>query len=133
MLVGGLETHACPASGITAPRIVGDVVEQAWQPLVTTADGAVRHFDFRTAGAVLTELSGLEAWRLELRGPTQKVRHDRLFVEVAGQLDDRDREVLAERLDVAAGAAPHDVKVVADPMVVEDAIEQLGSPFLDRR
>ena len=133
VLVSGLETGPCPASGITAPRIVGDVVEQAWQPVVTSPDGTWRHFDFRTAGVLLAQTPGVEAWRVELRGPTQKVRHDRLVVEVAGQVDARDRETLEERLDVAAGAAPHDLKLVADPTVVEHAIERAGSAFLDSR
>lgn len=133
VLVGGLETDPCPASGITTPRIVGDVVEQAWQPVITAPDGAQRHFDFRTAGVLIAETPGVEAWRIELRGPTQKVRHDRVLVELAGEVDDRDRETLVERLDVAAGSPPHDLAVVADPLVIEQAIGKHGSPFLDRR
>lgn len=132
-LVSGLETGACPASGITAPRIVGDVVEQAWQPVVTAPDGTWRHFDFRTAGVLLAQTPGVEAWRVELLGPTQRIRHDRLVVEVAGEIDARDRRTLEERLDVAAGSPPHELKVVADPQVVEDAIDRAGSPFLDGR
>lgn len=132
-LVEGIETRPCPASGITTPRIVGEVVEQAWQPVVTPPGGTVCHFDFRTAGRLLAETPGVEAWRIELRKPTQRVRHDRVVVELAGEVDARDREVLEERLDVAAGAAPHELKVVADPLVIENAIDEVGSPFLDRR
>lgn len=131
--VGGIDTSVCPASGITAPRIVGPVVEKAWQPRITAPDGMERHFDFRTAGALLDSTDGVLAWRIEVRGPTSKVRHDRVMVEVAGDLSERAEATLVDALDVAAGAPPHELRMVADPTVIHSATEQAGSPFVDRR
>lgn len=131
--VEGIDTSPCPASGITAPRVVGEVVEHAWQPEVLAPDGVRRHFDFRVAGAVVGTTPGVEDWRIELRGTTQKVRHDRVVVEVAGALTDEDRQDMAERLDVAAGSPPHEVRVVEDPAALAARIDELGSPFVDMR
>ena len=131
--VDGIERAPCPASGITAPRIVGEVVERAWQPVISAPDGVERHFDFRTAGAVVGTTPGVENWRIELRGRTSRIRHDRVVVEVAGTLEDRDRDDMAQRLDVAAGAPPHEVRVVEDPALVDAQIDEHGSPFLDMR
>lgn len=131
--VEGIDTTPCPASGITAPRVVGEVVPLAWQPPVTAPDGVDRHFDFRTAGVIVATTPGVEDWRIELRGPTQQVAHDRVLVEVAGTLEDRDRSTMAEQLDVAAGAAPHEVRVVDDPALLEQRVAEHGSPFVDMR
>ena len=131
--VEGIAREPCPASGLTAPRIVGEVVQHAWQPLQLAPDGVERHFDFRVAGAIVGTTPGVEDWRIELRGPTSKVRHDRVVVEVAGTLDESARQDMAERLDVAAGAAPHEVRVVEDPALLEARTEELGSPFVDMR
>jgi hypothetical protein len=131
--VGGIDTEACPASGITAPRIVGDVVEHAWQPLVVAPDGFERHFDFRVAGAILASVPGIADWRVELHGPAAGGHHDRVVVEVAGDLDERDHQDLAQRMDVAAGAPPEEVRVVADPATIERQVDRLGTPFVDMR
>ncbi len=131
--VEGIDTTPCPASGITAPRIVGEVAELAWQPEVTDADGMVRHFDFRTAGVVLAETDGVEAWRVELRAPTQKIRHDRVLVEVGGHLQGRARDDLDHRLEVLAGVAPTAVRVTEDVAAVQAHVDRAGSPFVDGR
>ena len=131
--VGGIDTSPCPASGITTPRLTGELVADAWQPEIVAPDGVQRHFDFRVAGAVVGTTPGVEDWRIELRGRTQKVHHDRVVVEVAGTLSDEDRESMAERLDVAAGAPPHEVRVVDDPAALAARSDELGSPFVDMR
>lgn len=133
VFVEGLDPDPCPASGLTAPRVVGEVVPLAWQPPMTAPDGVLRHFDFRTAGAIVATTRGVEDWRIELRGPTQRVPHDRVVVEVVGQLDDRARATMAEQLDVAAGAEPHEVRVVEDPVLLEQRVAEDGSPFVDMR
>lgn len=133
VLVEGLDTSPCPASGITAPRIVGPVVERAWQPQVTDEDGVSRHFDFRTAGAVLSHTPGVEAWRIELHGATAEAPYDGVAVEVAGQLDDRALEEMVRQIEAGAGMAPYDVIVEDDAATVEAHIEELGSPFADTR
>ena len=133
LFVTGLDTAPCPASGITTPRIVGPVVEHAWQPPITAPDGVDRHFDFRTAGAIVAATPGVDAWRIELRGPAQRVPHDRVTIEIAGTVDPRAHEEMEQRLDVAAGSAPHEVRFVDDPGAVEARIDEHGSPFLDLR
>ena len=121
------------ASGITAPRIVGGVVPAAWQPDVTRRDGTAGHVDFRAAGDVLSSTEGVQNWRIEVRGPTQKVKHDRVLVEVGGTLDEQDQADLVRRFVAAAGASIHAINVVADPHVLETRIAELGTPFLDAR
>ncbi len=122
-----------PTSGITTPRIVGPVVEQAWQPQVTDHDGRRRHFDFRTAGSVLTHTPGVEAWRIELHGPTVEDPWDGAFVEVAGEIDPRDLDETAVQIERGAGLAPYEFSVEPDPAIVEERIEEAGSPFVDMR
>lgn len=131
--VDGIDRDPCPASGITAPRVVGEVAPRAWQPEVLVTRDAVRHFDFRAAGDLIGRTPGVRSWRLELRAPTQRVPHDRLVVEVGGELDDRDRAQLEEELETIAGLAPAEIKVVADPLLVEAKVDELGSPFVDSR
>lgn len=131
--VDGIDTSPCPVSGITTPRIVGTVVERAWQPVIAAPDGVVRHFDFRTAGAAVAATPGVEAWRIELRPPTSRLGHDRVIVEIAGRVDTRALKVMRDRIDIGAGAAPEDVQVIADPVLVSAAIDEHGSPFVDMR
>lgn len=131
--VEGIDRSPCPASGITTPRIVGPVVERAWQPPVTDPDGSRRHFDFRTAGAVLAHMPGVEAWRIELHGPTVEDPYDGVLVEVAGQLDPQDLEKMAAQIELGAGLAPYEVSVEPDPAIIEERIEEAGSPFVDMR
>ena len=121
------------ASGITAPRIVGGVVPAAWQPDVTRRDGTAGHVDFRAAGDVLSSTEGVQNWRIEVRGPTQKVKHDRVLIEVGGTLEEEDQADLVRRFVAAAGASIHAINVVADPHVLETRIAELGTPFLDAR
>lgn len=131
--VDGIDTDPCPASGITAPRVVGEVTPHAWQPEVTGTDGVVRHFDFRTAGVLLATTPGVEAWRIEIGPPAKAGAPDQVLVEVAGQIEPRARQDLNERLEVAAGAAASTLAVVADAALVERTIDELGSPFADLR
>lgn len=131
--IEGIERSPCPASGITAPRIVGPVIERAWQPEVTDEDGVQRHFDFRTAGVVLAHTPGVQAWRIELHGPTREAPYDGIMVELAGDVTDRDHDELVHQMAAGAGMAPYEVVVQPDPALVEARIEDAGSPFLDMR
>lgn len=130
--VDGIDREPCPASGITAPRLVGEVVPLAWQPPILAPDGVERHFDFRAAGAVVATTPGVQDWRIELHGPDAGDVHDRVVVELAGSVDDRDRDEMIEAVDAAAGAPP-EVRVVDDPRTIADQVDRLGSPFLDLR
>jgi hypothetical protein len=131
--VDGLTTEPCPASGVTAPRIVGEVAPLAWQTAVEVAPGTHRHFDFRSAGLVVGTVPGVASWRMELRGPTTRIRHDRLHVELAGDVDDRAVTEMSDRLAAVAGCAPTDVKVVPDPVLIDRQVDEDGSPFVDSR
>lgn len=123
-----LTTDPCPACGRTVPRVVG-VEESAWQPRVTTADGAA-HLDLRGLAEVLAHQPEVRAWRVELRGPTGRVRHDRIIVEVAGEVDSAR---LAAALTDAGGVSPTSIVVVPDPADVEAAARRAGSVFADLR
>lgn len=131
--VEGIDRTPCPASGITAPRVVGPVVERAWQPDVTDAAGQVGHFDFRTAGALLAHVPGIEAWRIELHGPTAEDPYDGALIEVAGEVDPGDLEEVAAQIERDAGLAPYEIAVEPDPATIDDRIEEAGSPFVDMR
>lgn len=125
-----LTSETCPACGRSVPRVVGEVVPGAWQPLLQTPDGEAR-VDLRGAAAVLGSTSGVGAWRLELRGPTQRIKHDRVLVEVAA--DEHDTPGLDERLRAALGVEPTKVKYVADPSTVEAKVTEVGGLFADLR
>lgn len=131
--VDGIDAAPCPTSGITAPRVVGEVVERAWEPQVVVPDGGRRHFDFRTVGAIVGSVPGVESWRIELRGGTREAPDDRVVIEVAGTVSDRDHEDLAERLDAVTGKVPRVVRTVQDAALVDAQVEEAGSPFVDLR
>jgi hypothetical protein len=131
--VDGIDRDPCPQSGITAPRIVGEVVPWAWQPEVQVDPDHVRHFDFRLAGALIGSVPGVASWRIELRGPTQKVRHDRLLIELGGVVEDRALADLSERLEVGVGLAPTELTTVEDAAVVAARVDEDGTPFVDAR
>jgi hypothetical protein len=129
--VGGVDRE--PAAAGTAPRVTGPVVPRAWQLPFVTSDLGVRHLDVRAAGAVLSAAPNVHAWRVEVRGPTARVKHDRFLVEVGGVLDTAAEEELLERLAMATGITPSQVKSVPDPVLVEQRITEHGSPFADLR
>lgn len=121
------------AQGDGPARVSGQVVPGAWQLPFRTPDLGVRHLDLRAAGAVLNAAPNVHAWRVELRGPTTKIRHDRFFVEVGGALDTRAEEDLVQQLAHATGVTPTQVKGVPDPVIVEQKVREHGSPFADTR
>jgi len=129
--VGGID-GAHDGKG-SAARIAGAVVPRAWQLPFATPDLGMRHLDLRAAGAVLFSAPNVHAWRVEIRGGTTKINHDRFFVEVGGALDANAEEHLIERLAFATGITPTQVKGVADPVLVEQKVTQHGSPFADLR
>ena len=87
--------------------------------------------DLRGAAAVLETTTPVAAWRLELRGPTKRVEHDRVLIEVAA---DPDRTPgIEEQLAAALGVAPTSVKHVDSREDVQAGIERVGGIFADLR
>jgi hypothetical protein len=130
--VDPIESGPCAACGRTVPRLVGDVVPNAWELAVTTEHGRQRTVDLRGAAAVLTTVPAIEAWRCELRGPTEGMSGDRLITEVAAQLSADQRARLEERITVATGLAP-ELSVGVPRVDVERRIDELGGVFADLR
>ncbi len=129
--VGGVDRDACDACGRSVPRITGPFLPSAWQPRMTRSGGTER-VDMRGVGAVLADEPAVGAWRVEVGPATTRSRTHRVLVEVAGRLDDAATDGLARRLEAATGASEVDLRVVADPVVVERRIEEDGSAFSDR-
>ena len=129
--VGGIDRE--PDGNGTAPRVTGPIVPRAWQLPFETSDLGVRHLDLRAAGAVLSTAPNVHAWRVEVRGPTARIKHDRFAVEVGGVLDAAAEEDLLQSLARATGITPSQVKSVADPVLVEQKVTEHGSPFADLR
>lgn len=130
--VDPLHTDACPGCGRTVPRLVGELGPEAWQLPVRGDDGYPRYVDLRGVPAVLASLPGVEHWRAELRGPTDRVPRDRLVVEVAGDLGRAQRSGLEQRLESACGIAVH-LAVGVHRAEVERAIDEVGGVFADLR
>jgi hypothetical protein len=130
--VSGIETAPCPACDRTVPRIVGDIYPAAWQPLAGTADGAER-IDLRGVPAVLAGIAAIETWRVEVGPKTARSRADRVLVEVAGDIAEPEAEGIRRRLEssTGAGAVELDLQIVADRLVIDRRIEELGSAFAD--
>lgn len=128
--VQALVTDPCPACGRTVPRLAGEVVPGAWQPLLRRARGAVR-VDLRGVPAALTGVPDLVAWHLEVRpAPSAPDTEDELLVEVTGTVEDPHE--LADRIAEAAGLRPR-LAVLADEVPITRRVEQRGSPFADLR
>jgi hypothetical protein len=129
--VGGVDRAACPACGRTVPRVVGDVAPHAWQVAAHTAAGWER-VDMRGVAAVLSGAPGVETWRVEVGPDGRRGATDRVLVEVAAShLDDAEREGLRRRLENATGSGRVELAVVADRLVVDRHVDELGSVFAD--
>lgn len=131
VFVGGLDDGASPSSGRTTPRIVGDVAPGVWQPRITTPEGPVR-IDLRGAAAALSTTPAVGAWRVELRGPVGRGKHDRVVVEFSGDLDEPALRDLDARVGAAMGAPPSQL-VSEHRDVVQQRAGELGSVFADLR
>lgn len=130
--VDPIVTGPCPGCGRTVPRLAGDLAPLAWHVWLRDDGGGQRSVDLRGVGAVLGRLHGAGAWRVEVRGPTDRVPGDRLVVEIAGELARAEREGLEQRLHAACGLAPH-LAVGMHPEEVERAVTELGGRFVDLR
>ncbi|MBW3621404.1 MAG: hypothetical protein KY461_14260 [Actinobacteria bacterium] len=128
--VEGLSDDACPACGRTVPRILGEPLPAAWQPAITTEAGGERA-DLRGAAVVLAGDPAVEVWRIEASPTAPRRRTHRVLVEVAGRLAQEDADGLARRLRAAVGTETLEVELIADPVVVERRVEELGSVFAD--
>ena len=125
-----LTTEPCDACGRTVARIEGELVPGAWQPALKVAGGLARA-DLRGAAVVLGNAQGVAAWRLELRKPTTRVKHDRVIIEVVA---DPDRTPgLEARLTSALGVEPTSVTYVDDRDALQAKVEDVGGIFADLR
>ncbi len=125
------EARDAGGTGRTVPRIVGSVVEDAWQPSIEV-DGETFVADFRGAAAVFAQTSGVDAWHVVIPEATKKHPHDRLIVELSTKMDDDALATLGQKLNVAMGAPIHEL-IVADPATIQARVEHLGSVFADLR
>lgn len=128
--VEGLSDDPCPACGRTVPRILGEPLPNAWQPVAATADGTER-VDLRGAAVLLAGLPEVDLWRIEVGPATSRQRTHRVLVELAGRLPEPEVEGLARRLRTAIGSDQVEVDLVADAVVIERRIAELGSVFAD--
>lgn len=130
--VDPLETDPCPACGRTVPRIVGEVVPEAWQPEVGIGDFVVR-LDLRGVAAEVATTPEVRTWRTELREPRGSGTGDRLIVEIAGKVSVREEAALADRIEASCGVRPAEIRIVADAGAVDRSAAELGSVFADLR
>jgi hypothetical protein len=129
--VEGLDTTPCPACGRTVPRIVGEIMPHAWEVAARAGDG-VEWVDMRGVAAVLSTVTGVETWRVEVGPAEDGSDTDRVLVELAAaHIDDADVGGTRRRLENATGASHVDLAVVADRLVVDRHIEEIGSAFAD--
>ncbi len=129
--VGGIATEVDEATGRTAPRILSEQVPDTWQPTLATVDGSVR-VDLRGIAATVGSIGSISNWIVELRKPTSRIKHDRLVLEIGGDVPDEDLARLSDALPTALGVEPTMVKVVA-PAQVAARIAETGSVFVDLR
>jgi phenylacetate-coenzyme A ligase PaaK-like adenylate-forming protein len=130
--VDPLDTSPCPSCGRTVPRLVGDVVPDAWELPATGDRGEGTTVDLRGVAAVLATVPGVETWRCELLGPDERGPNDRLVVEVAGQLSSEQRARLADRVAAASGLVP-ELRTDVVGAEVDRRIDELGGVFADLR
>ena len=125
-----LATEPCPRCERTVPRIVGDVVEHAWELAVDLGQGAPGSVDLRGVAVVAATTPGVSAWRAELRSATATVPRDRLVVEFAG--GGRDVDAVRERLTAATGLEP-ELRTGLEEVEVAAAVDRVGGILADLR
>jgi len=130
--VDGITREPDPVTGRTAPRIMGDVIPDAWQPTILTEAGPSR-IDLRGVAATVAGFSSVGSWVVEVRKPTTRIKHDRVLVEVAGTLSESDRARLEGALPAALGVEPTSLNVHVDVHAVRARVDDLGSHFADLR
>ncbi|MDP8930272.1 MAG: hypothetical protein M3O70_17315 [Actinomycetota bacterium] len=126
-----LLTGPCPACGRTVPRVQPEIVPGAWEPELRGEERPVR-VDLRGAAVALTADPAVDAWLLEVRGPSQRRARDEYVVMLAGELDSYRLVDLDRRLTTAVGRPPLQL-IVEDRELVEADITNLGGAFIDAR
>ncbi len=129
--VGGLDETPDPVTGRTAPRILADQVEDAWQPTILGAEGDLR-IDLRGVAATVAGVSSVRNWIVEIRKPTTRVRHDRVIVDLGGEVSEDDLAAVTRALPDAIGVEPENVRVVSEDQIAARQGEA-GSVFVDLR
>ncbi len=130
--VEGIDHTPDPVTGRTAPRIVGVPWVDTWQPTIATEEGGLRRIDLRAVAATVAGLSTVANWIVELRPPTTRIKHDRVVLEVGGDVSEDDLQALADRLPDAMGAEPTTIKVASSSHVAA-RVGEAGSVFVDLR
>ncbi len=127
----GLDADPCPACGRTVPRIQPEIAPGAWEPELRSGELSVR-VDLRGAAAILANDPDVDAWLLEVRGPTTRHSGDEYIVMLAGQFDRKSLVDLDRRLAAAVGRAPFQL-IVSDRELLEAEIFEVGGAFVDAR
>jgi hypothetical protein len=127
----GLTSGPCPACRRTVPRIQPEIAPGAWEPELRRDQQSVR-VDLRGAAAALTAEPAVDAWLVEVRGPSERRPGDEYIVMLAGRLDSNRLVDLDRRLAAAVGRRPLQL-IVEDRELVEADIVQVGGAFIDAR
>lgn len=131
--VGGLSEEADPVTGRTVPRIVGGQVEDAWSPQVTLAADEVTRLDLRGVAATVGAQTSVATWLFEMRGPTQRIKRDRLVLELGGDVAESALATITNSLPDSLGTDAVQVKVTADASKIAARVDEAGSHFIDLR
>jgi hypothetical protein len=129
--VDPLVTDPCPGCGRTVPRVAGDVAPHAWELPVTLDRGRTGSVDLRGVGAVAAATPGVVDWRVEVRGPSERIPRDRLVVEFAGE-PRSDQGRIERQIEVATGLTP-ELTTGLSAAAVRHGIEDAGGVLADRR
>lgn len=130
--VGGLDDTIDEVTGRTMMRLVGGQQEDAWSPTVTTADGP-RRIDLRGVAAVVGPHPSVQTWLFEMRGATQRIRNDRLVLELGGDVADQQLAAIEAALPDALGIDGATIKVSANPNKIAARVDEAQSHFVDLR
>jgi hypothetical protein len=129
--VDGLDPAPCPGCGRTVPRVVGEVLPEAWFPEFDDGEAFV-WLDLRGVADAIARTPGVVTWRAELQPPARSGA-DRLVLRLAGQVREDVARDLVARVAAGTGVRPAEVSIVGDPRVVEAEAAELGSVFADLR
>lgn len=125
--VGGLTTEPCPGCGRTVPRILGPVVDDAWDVVVRRGE-VLAHVDGRAVALAVAE-AGVDQWVLEVRPAPRPDGDEPLVLHVVGDVD---ADGLAAAVGRSAGVLADDVVRHASAVDLPDA-DRHGMPIVDPR